>query len=81
MNGVGGLVKSVDAGAGTVVLTSGAGPTAKTVTVHTDKSTVVKRYAPNSVRFSDAQPAALDAVKPGDQYPRTGQEEWGRNRN
>jgi len=66
-NGVGGLVKSVDAGAGTVVLTSGAGPTAKTVTVHTDKSTVVKRYAPNSVRFSDAQPAALDAVKPGDQ--------------
>jgi len=66
-NGVGGLVKSVDAGSGTVVLTSGAGPTAKTVTVHTDKSTVVKRYAPNSVRFSDAQPAALDAVKPGDQ--------------
>lgn len=66
-NGVGGLVKSVDAGAGTVVLTSGAGPTAKTVTVHIDKSTVVKRYAPNSVRFSDAQPAALDAVKPGDQ--------------
>ena len=66
-NGVGGLVKSVDAGAGTVVLTSGAGPTAKTVTVHTDKSTVVKRYAPNSVRFSDAQPAALEAVKPGDQ--------------
>jgi hypothetical protein len=28
----------------------------------------VKRYAPNSVRFSDAQPAALDAVKTGDQF-------------
>lgn len=66
-NGVGGLVKSVDAAAGSVVLTSGAGPTAKTVTVHIEKNAVVKRYAPNSIRFADAQPATLDAVKPGDQ--------------
>jgi hypothetical protein len=66
-NGVGGLVKSVDAGAGSVVLMSGAGPAAKTVTVHIEKNTVVKRYAPNSIRFADAKPAPLDAVKPGDQ--------------
>ncbi len=72
-NGVGGLVKSVDAGAGVVTLTTGAGPTAKTVTVHIGKGTVLKRYAPNSVRFADAQPAALDAVKIGDQFRARGQ--------
>jgi len=44
--GVGGLVKSADAGAGTIVLTSGAGATAKTITVHTTKTTILKRYAP-----------------------------------
>lgn len=67
-NGVGGLVKSVDAASGVVLLTTGAGPTAKTVTVHIEKSTVLKRYPPNSVRFADAQPAPLDAVKAGDQF-------------
>ena len=67
-NGVGGLVKSVDANSGTVALASGAGPTAKTVTVHIAKNTVLRRYPPNSVRFADAQPAALDAVKAGDQF-------------
>jgi hypothetical protein len=72
-NGVGGLVKSVDPAGGTVTLTTGAGPTAKTVTVHIAKNTVLKRYAPNSVRFADAQPAPLDAVKAGDQFRARGQ--------
>ena len=72
-NGVGGLVKSVDAASGVVMLTSGAGPTAKTVTVHVEKNTVLKRYPPNSVRFADAQPAPLDAVKAGDQFRARGQ--------
>lgn len=72
-NGVGGLVKSVDAGSGVVMLTTGAGPTAKTVTIHIGKSTVLKRYAPNSIRFADAEPAQLDAVHPGDQFRAKGQ--------
>lgn len=72
-NGVGGLVKSVDAAAGVVVLTTGAGPTAKTVTVHIAKNAALKRYAPNSIRFADAQPAPLDAVKSGDQFRARGQ--------
>lgn len=71
--GVGGLVKSVDPAAGVVVLTSGAGPTAKTITVHISKSTVLKRYAPNSIRFADAQSAPLDAVHTGDQFRALGQ--------
>ena len=44
-------MKSVDAAAGVIVLTSGAGATAKTITVHTSKATVLKRYAPASVRL------------------------------
>ncbi len=38
--GVGGLVKSGDASAGVIVLTSGAGTTDKTITVHATKATV-----------------------------------------
>jgi hypothetical protein len=72
-NGMGGLVKSVDPSSGVVQLTTGAGPTAKTVTVHIGKDTVLKRYASNSIRFADAQPAPLDAIHPGDQFQVLGQ--------
>ena len=47
-HGVGGLVKSVDAAAGTIVITSGVGAMAKTYTIHTGKNTVLKRYAPGT---------------------------------
>jgi hypothetical protein len=67
-NGTGGLVKSVDPAAGVIMVTTGAGPTAKVVTVHITKTTALKRYAANSVRFSDAQPGPLDLVHVGDQF-------------
>ncbi len=66
-SGVGGLVKSVDPAASVIVLTSGVGATAKTITVHVSKTTALKRYAPASVRFDLAQPAPIDAVQVGDQ--------------
>jgi hypothetical protein len=66
-SGVGGLVKSVDPVAGVIVLTTGAGPTMKIITVHVNKSTVLKRYAPASVRFDQAQPGPIDVIQPGDQ--------------
>jgi hypothetical protein len=72
-NGVGGLVKSVDAASGVIQLTSGAGPTAKTVTVHVTKTTVLKRYAAASVRFDESQPAPIDAVQAGDQLRARGE--------
>jgi hypothetical protein len=71
--GLGGLVKSVDVGSGVIVLNSGAGPTAKTVTVHTTKATVLKRYASASVNYDDAQPAPIDAIHSGDQLRARGQ--------
>lgn len=65
--GVGGLVKAVDPAAGTIVITTGAGAAAKTVTIHTDKSTVLKRYAPASVRYDLAKPEPIDTIHAGDQ--------------
>jgi hypothetical protein len=65
--GVGGLVKSVNPAAGDIVLTSGIGAAAKTITIHTTKATILKRYAPTSVRFDEAKPAPIDAIHPGDQ--------------
>lgn len=66
--GVAGLVKKVDPAANTITVTTGAGPTLRTVNVQLSKSTVLLRYAPDSVRFADAKPAPLDAIKPGDQF-------------
>jgi hypothetical protein len=66
-HGVGGLVKSVDAASGVILLTTGAGATARTIAIHTDKSTILKRYAPASVRYDLAQVAPIDAIHAGDQ--------------
>jgi len=65
--GVGGLVKAIDPASGTITLaTSAAGPN-KTMTVHVSKETIVRRYAPESVKFEDAKPGTLEQIKPGDQ--------------
>lgn len=71
--GVGGLVKSVDAASGAIVLASGAGPVTRMVTIHVTASTVLKRYAPGSVSFTEAQTAPLAAIQPGDQLRARGQ--------
>lgn len=73
--GVGGLVKSVDAADGTIVITSGVGAMAKTYTIHTGKNTVLKRYAPASVRYDLAKPEPIDAIHPGDQLRARGQKD------
>src|SRR6202167_3053 len=65
--GIGGLVSAVDPTTGTITISAGAGAAAKTVAIHTSKNTVLRRYAPDSVQFDDAKPAALDQIKPGDQ--------------
>ena len=66
--GVGGLVKSVDATAGTVTITA----TNRTITIHTTPNTIVRRYARDSVKFSDAQTSTLAAIQPGDQVTARG---------
>jgi hypothetical protein len=67
--GVGGIVKSVDAASGTVVVASGS----RTFTIHTSPKTIVRRYAPDSVKFDDAKVSTLDQIKPGDQLRARGE--------
>ncbi len=61
--GVGGLVNKVDAAAGTITISSGGFAASKTVAVHVSKDTILRRYAPDSVKFDDAKPAPLDQIK------------------
>jgi hypothetical protein len=64
---VGGLVNAVDAGSGTITISlpSLAGP--KSVAIQVSKDTIVRRYAPDSVKFDDAKVSSLADIKPGDQ--------------
>lgn len=70
--GVHGLVKSVDAATGVIVVTTRMGPITKDVTVNTTATTVLERYAPGSVRFEEARPAPITAIHPGDQLSARG---------
>jgi hypothetical protein len=65
--GLGGLVSAVDPATGTVTISvTGFGGTRNTA-VHTSKSTVFRRYAPDSIKFEDAKASTLPDVQPGDQ--------------
>jgi hypothetical protein len=66
-NGVGGLVKSVNAGTGDITIVSGAGATQKTTTLHTTPATVLKRYAADSIDFDKAQVKPIETIQVGDQ--------------
>ncbi|HZS98770.1 MAG TPA: hypothetical protein VFA40_18440 [Terriglobales bacterium] len=65
--GLGGLVTAVDPAAGNITISTTSFTGTKTVAVHTTKSTVLRRYAPNSVKFDDAKVAPIDQIKVGDQ--------------
>jgi hypothetical protein len=65
--GVAGLVSGVDATSDTITISIGSLAGKKSVVIHTTKETVVRRYAPDSVRFDDAKPSTLAQTKPGDQ--------------
>lgn len=65
--GIGGLVSSVDNNAGTISVSTSTLGSTKTTIVHVTKDTVIRRYAPDSVKFDDAIPGALSDIKTGDQ--------------
>lgn len=62
--GAGGIVAAIDQATGTITI---AITPAYSVTVKTLKDTGYLRYAPDSVRFSDAKKGTLDQIKVGDQ--------------
>jgi Domain of unknown function (DUF5666) len=65
--GTGGLVNSIDNASSTITLSTTVAGASKTVSVHVSNDTVVRRYAPDSVKFDDATRGTLDQIKPGDQ--------------
>lgn len=65
--GVGGLVSSVDPGTHTVTISTLGPGGVKKIAIHVSSSTVLRRYAPDSVRFVDAKLGTFDEIKPGDQ--------------
>src|SRR6266849_4987980 len=66
-HGFGGLVNSVEAASSTISVALPSQGEKKSVAVHLSKETILRRYASDSVKFDDAQPAPLDEIKPGDQ--------------
>jgi hypothetical protein len=65
--GVGGLVSKVDVSGGSITLSAPALTDAKPVTIHVSKSTIIRRYSPDSVKFDDAKPGTLEQISGGDQ--------------
>jgi hypothetical protein len=62
--GAGGIVSEIDPATG--LITVSVTPTVK-IAVKTTKDTGFLRYAPNSVKFADAQKGTFDQIKVGDQ--------------
>ena len=65
--GVGGLVSAVDGAAGTITISTGGFGASRQIVIRSSKATVVRRYAPESVRFDDAKPSTMAEIKLGDQ--------------
>ncbi len=65
--GVGGLVTNVDAANGRITSSSGGLGASRKIALHVGKETILRRYAPGSVKFDDAKPAPLADIRVGDQ--------------
>jgi Domain of unknown function (DUF5666) len=65
--GIVGLVSAIDPPAGTVTMTVSGSGGKKTVIVRTSKSTVIRRYAPDSFKSEDAKLGTLQEVHVDDQ--------------
>src|ERR1700722_498387 len=65
--GVGGLVTNVDPANGTITISTGGLGTSRNIALHVGKDTILRRYAPGSIEFDDANPAPLAEIRTGDQ--------------
>src|SRR5260370_38415548 len=65
--GLGGLVHAVEPASGSITISISGFSGNKTVIVHTSKATVIRRYAPDSVKFDEARLTTLQEIKRGDQ--------------
>jgi hypothetical protein len=66
-NGIGGLVRAVDPASGTVRVSMPAVTGSKDIVVRVAKSTIFRRYAPDSVQFDKAMVSSMEEIRSGDQ--------------
>jgi len=66
-HGIGGLVRSIDASSGVITIGTTTATGNKDVAIHASSTTILRRYAPGSVKFDDAKPSTLAEIKTGDQ--------------
>jgi hypothetical protein len=66
-HGLGGIVSAVDPATSTITISVTVAGEKKNVAIHISKTTVLRRYAPDSVKFDDAKLSSLDKVQVGDQ--------------
>ena len=71
--GIGGLVSSADPANGTVTISVTGLSGKKEVTVKPAKNAVIRRYAPDSIKFDDARPSTLAEIHAGDQLRARGE--------
>ncbi len=66
--GVGGVVTAVDPAVGTVTISVGSfAGKSRYLVIRRSETTVIRRYAPASVKFDDAKASTLQEIHPGDQ--------------
>ncbi len=65
--GIGGIVKAVNCESREITISIPGFEGARTVMVTLADGAVLRRYAPDSVKFSDARPSSLDEIKADDQ--------------
>jgi len=66
-HGIGGLVKSVNAANSTITISTLTAGGSKDVLIHAPTGTILRRYAPGSVKFDEAKVAPFSEVHEGDQ--------------
>lgn len=66
-HGIGGLVRSADAASGVITIGTTTATGNKDIAIHIASTTILRRYAPGSVKFDDAKPSTLVEIKTGDQ--------------
>jgi hypothetical protein len=69
--GVGGLVTKVETSTGTITISSGGMGANRSIAIHLAQDTILRRYAPGSVKFDDAKAGLasqiMAQIKAGDQ--------------
>ncbi len=78
--GIAGVITALDAAAKEIKINLSANASANPLVIAFAPNAVLRRYAPNSVKFSDAQPSRFEELKVGDQIRALGNANEDRSR-